>query len=241
MGEEVIRSDQTGKRNAESNSTKATEAGTRTRTGTGTGTGTEKKPTEKSSGLLSVNQEKPIEVEIPSEISEEQKKSERNAKRRENYAKKKAEEGGTVRKRKSKKSDTVDVTQLNILIGTISSLVASRPNMEIWLLTEKEIQSITEPLGRIIANNENLKAMSEHTDGIALMMACVTVFLPRVIATTKIKKENKKNAITGQSTNTTVGNKAGKIKSSGRANDKQSTSNIAGNGINLSWLGEPVS
>lgn len=132
---------------------------------------------------------------------EERKREERNAKRRERYAKQKAENGQSVKPRKvnqSKKQNetTFDRTQINALILSLSAIVASRPNCEQWLLTESEVDAITKPLCAMIAESDKLEMIAQNSNQIALAVACISVFAPRLLVTVqkaKEEKEKKKN------------------------------------------------
>mgnify|MGYP003291233990 CR=1 FL=1 len=160
-------------------------------TGSGTtGRGSTKTEQEKDVLGLSVLDEK------------ERKRLERNEKRRQRYHEQKAK--GELpsqkkprkvnnTKKAAKKDDAIDTTQMNIIIKTISSLIAARPNCSHWMLTDAEIQSITTPLAKMMEESEIFNKIGEHSNQIALVTACVTVFVPRIIQTTMIVKENKKH------------------------------------------------
>lgn len=185
-----------------------------------------------------------MKVPIPDsdEVLAQKKREERNAKRRERYAKQKEENGETVKRRKTrkKKDQSPDTTQLDLMLMTVSTIVASRPDCEHWLLTEQEIKSVTEPLARIIAENESLKAMSEHADAIALVMACFTIFVPRLIITSQKVKEKKKEHVTGNKTNSKIGGEKGKTKGSSNNVVKQPSTGIPTNDTPLSFLGNAI-
>ena len=146
----------------------------------------------------------------------------------------------TARKKKTtkKKDEGLTASQLNLFVGSIFGIIASRPNMEHWAISEKECNSITTPLANIINNNENMKMIAEHSDAIALAVAGVSVIVPRVIITTQMIKEKKKIARTGQVTNTTV--EKGKAESVSAGTSTGTTSNNTGHGSDLSFL-SPVS
>ena len=186
-----------------------------------------------------VEQNEPVKVPIPDSesVSAQKKKEEKNARRRELYAQKKAEAGGEVkpRKKRSTKNDTPDTTQLNLLVASVFGMIASREGCEHWALSQNEIESITTPLSKIIAENENLKAISEHTNGIALVMACFTVFVPRLIITTKQNKEKKKNEPQRQL------DEKRQIKTDSNKTTGKPTTTHREHGSNLSFLGSPVS
>lgn len=129
---------------------------------------------------------------------EQRKKDDRNAKRRERYAQKKAEQGETVKPRKvnttAKKKQTPEPnSQVKAVISTISAVVASRDGMAHWQLTPQEIDAISSPLSNILAKSEAFSTLEEHSDAIALVTACMTAFVPRALITYQTIKENKKN------------------------------------------------
>lgn len=162
-------------------------AGTVGTAGTAGTSGTEKEE-KKSAGLAVVN--------------DDEKREERNAKRRERYAQQKAANGESVKPRKvrqtkNKATAPVNTEQLNALVKTVSAIIASRPDCDHWLLTDKEIDSITTPLAGIIAETEAFAKIANNSNQIALAVACMTVFAPRVFVTAtkiKTKKETQKNA-----------------------------------------------
>lgn len=184
----------------------------------------------------------------------EQKRIMRNAKRRQRYANQKAENGQPVKPRKvkgsNKKEETpaLDVTQLNMILASLSAVVASRPNCEHWLLSEQEINSITVPLSKMLAESTMFANMGQYSNQIALTMACITVFMPRLIVTIKKNQEVKKIARTGQSTNTAVSDErigtTGKEKkgNSGidRGDVKKPSSNGSNNVDNVPFYGVPI-
>lgn len=184
------------------------EAGRGTGAGNNNGTGTAEATGESET---SFTKEKPVTVAI---LTDEQKREERNRKRRERYAQQKAEQGGTVKPRKvnttnSKQSTPViNNSQVGTIINTVSGIVASRPNMAHWQLTPQEVDSIATPLTNILAKSEAFKGLEEHGDSVALVTACLTIVVPRIILTVAtmekkpkdktivpIKKEKKQNGV----------------------------------------------
>ena len=184
----------------------------------------------------------------------EQKRLLRNAKRRQRYHDQKAETGQTVKPRKVKQTakeetkPSLDVTQLNLIVASLSSVVASRPNCEHWLLTEAEINSITVPLSKMLAESQMFASMGQYSNQIALCMACITVFMPRLIITVQKQKEVKKIARTGQRTDTTVsdsnirntGETQNSNKGTNSGNVKKSSSDGSNNADNVPFYGVPI-
>lgn len=233
-------------------STEGTRTGTRGR-GTGRGTeSTEGKPTEKNNEVA---------------VVEKETAKERNEKRKEKYKKKLEErkkagitQGEPVKvnpvsevekpeekpeekpkkKTRKKKAELVSADDLDNLFMPIFGLVASRPNMEHWAVSKKEIHSITVPLANIIQKNDNLSKLATNTDELALIIACISLFLPRMTVTVKQVKENKKN---GKPETTSVGNKLSETRKSetGIKQDvgKPSTDGTGNDGI-LSSIGQPI-
>lgn len=161
-----------------------TRAGSGTGTGAGTGTNTEK---EKVSGLVTVK-----------EVKEDVKNKETVTKAPEQPKPKR------TRKKKKEEVQIIDKANLNLMIAGLSAVIASRPDCEHWLLTEQEIDSITTPLCAMMAESEALKNMGQHANQITLVMACITVFMPRLMITAKKQKEKKEREITGNTVNTNI-------------------------------------
>lgn len=122
-------------------------------------------------------------------------REERNARRREKYAEEKAKNGKAVKVRKAKKQgDCISADDIKALLIALSSIIASRENMSHWLLSEGEAKAVAEPLAKVLEKSEALKAISTHSDSVALVIACVTVFVPRVVMSIPIiKKTGGKN------------------------------------------------
>ena len=171
----------------------------------------------------------------------EKKRLLRNAKRRERYAKQKTDNGQSVKPRKvnSKKSttkkDETDRTQINAVIGGISSAIASRPNCQHWMLTESEIDTITKPLCEMLKESEVFEKVSEHSNEIALVTACFTVFAPRILTTVMIEKEKRKNE-----PKPTVTVKTTENKKSDKRDGKGTPVDNTNNGTSGYWLGDAL-
>lgn len=99
------------------------------------------------------------------------------------------------KKKKAKKEETPQGVPVEIVTATlqgVSELVATIPNMGHWGLSESESKEIAKPLCNIISKNENLMKLADHSDGIALCMACATIFIPRAMISYTMIKENHK-------------------------------------------------
>ena len=166
-------------------SSSSTDTGTTTgRTG---GTGTGGRTGGKTTGEKEV-------VSTMADVEEEEKRLERNRKRRERYAKQKAEGTQKPKKVNTKKTkEVIDTTQIETLIKTISVMVSSRQGQEHWLLLDSEVKALAEPLTNILKDSNAFNSISEHSNAVALVIACITIILPRTIKSiTDISKKKKK-------------------------------------------------
>ena len=151
----------------------------------------------------------------PNLLTDEQKREERNRRRRERYAEQK---GTTVKPRKVRKSKTtnsIDTTEIDKMLCNLSTIVASRPNMAHWQLTEQEVHTITQPLGNILQKYGLFDKVTENSNEIALAVACVSVFAPRIMVSVAVAKQNaksKENVRADKPKTQTGGDKNGKIK-----------------------------
>lgn len=197
-----------------SNSSASSRTTSQGSTGGQTGRGTDSGRGETERGDSGKNPEISLLTEEEKKLyeagdDEEKKRLIRNAKKRDRYRKNKEANGQTVKpkkvnKKKTEEKPAIDVTQLNLIIGGLSSAVASRPNCAHWQLSEAEINSITVPLSKMMAESEMFSGVGQYSNQIALVMACMTVFMPRIFMTVQINKEVKKVERTGQRTNTNV-------------------------------------
>lgn len=219
MGKE-LHADDTG-----SNKTEGTGAGKTTGTsagGSGSGGGRGRGGSQKGQSGETIP--KPVLVEVPGqEKSEEEKKlEEKRAKDRERKAKSRAnaKASGTTKKASTTRKKTAsvgDAQQLKVLVLTTSQIMAARPGMEMWALSEYEVDQLITPLHSIMSKNEGVgNMMSEYGDHIALIVASFTIFVPKFMMwrNARPKKEAKQHARqVGQHSNTgsSGGNKGGEV------------------------------
>ena len=172
---------------------------------------------------------------------EEEKRLERNRKRRERYAKQKAEGTQKPKKVNTKKTkDVIDTTQIETLIKTISVMVSSRPGQEHWLLLDSEVKAISEPLTNILKDSNAFSSISEHSNAVALVIACITIILPRTIKSiTDISKKKKKEKEVKKNVELR-GSKTKNITNDKR-NNRNTTANDTYNGTNAIWYGDAIS
>ena len=186
----------------------------------GTGGKTEEK---KSDGLVVVDAEKPT-IPAPPEKSPDKKPKK-------------------VRKNK-KQVPALPVDQVDSLIVSLSGIVASRPHCEHWLISEQEAHTISQPLCNILDKYDVFNKVGTHSDAIALVVASVSVILPRAMLSMAMMKEGKKRARTGQSTDVAVKEKppkAGSAELSGRTEQQHGrASDGSDGGSSLSFLGAVI-
>ena len=172
---------------------------------------------------------------------EEEKRLERNRKRRERYAKQKAEGTQKPKKVNTKKTkEVIDTTQIETLIKTISIMVSSRPGQEHWLLLDSEVKAIAEPLTNILKDSNAFSSISEHSNAVALVIACITIILPRTIKSiTDVSKKKKKEKEVRKNVELR-GSKTKNI-SDVKRNDRNISANDKNNGSNAIWYGDAIS
>ena len=211
-------------------SSSSTDTGTTTGGTGGTGTG--------GTGGTTANKEKVISTVAN---VEEQKRLERNAKRRERYAKQKAE--GTLKPKKvntKKSKEVIEPSQIETLIKTISVMVSSRPGQEHWLFLDSEVKAISEPLTNILKDSNAFNSITEHSNAVALVIACITIILPRTIKSISDinkKKKEKKEVLKNVELR---GSKTKNITNDKR-NNGNTTANGANSGTNAIWYGDAIS
>ena len=239
MGESIIREVEpikrevgtgTGGTGGDTKSKSPTNTGTRTgRTG-GTGTG--------GTGGTTANKEKVISTMAD---VEEEKRLERNRKRRERYAKQKAEGTQKPKKVNTKKTkEVIETSQIETLIKTISVMVSSRPGQEHWLLLDSEVKALAEPLTNILKDSNAFSSISEHSNAVALVIACITIILPRTIKSiTDVSKKKKKEKEVKKNVELR-GSKTKNI-SDVKRNDRSISANDKNNGSNAIWYGNAIS
>ena len=185
--------------------------------------------------------EKEVVSRVANVDKEEQKRLERNAKRRERYAKQKAE--GTLKPKKvnnKKTKEVLETSQIETLIKTVSVMVSSRKGQEHWLLLDSEVKAISEPLTNILKESNAFNSISEHSNAVALVIACFTIILPRTIKSisdvNKKKKKEKevlKNVEPRRSKTKNISNDKG--------NNRNTSTYDKNNGSNELWVGNAIS
>ena len=214
------------------NTKSSSSTDTRTNAGGTGGTGTG------GTGGTTANKEKVISTVVD---VEEEKRLERNRKRRERYAKQKAEGTQKPKKVNTKKTkDVIDTTQIETLIKTVSVMVSTRPGQEHWMLLDSEVKAISEPLTNILKDSNAFNSISEHSNAVALVIACITIILPRTIKSiTDLNKKKKKEKEVRKNVELR-GSKTKNI-SNVKGNERSIPANDKNNGTNAIWYGDAIS
>lgn len=110
----------------------------------------------------------------------------------------------TKRKRKDVQFE-LKKEQMAVLIKSTFDIIGSRPGLEIWKLTQKEADTIADPLCGLMSKNPLIdRITSEYGEWIALIVALGTVIVPRLfvyMATKPKKKETVKPYVTIEKSN----------------------------------------
>lgn len=230
-------------------------------TGTSTGTATEPKADggtqtsgEEKAVILGVadvvvtDEQRADTPQKPGESDEAyEKRLLTNAKRRQRYRQATGQAGKPAKVNKAVAKATnvtpINTMQLEVLLKATSEILASRPGMEVWKLTDPEIKSLSAPINNMIAKSDKLGVINEHADALALCVAVFTIIVPRLMITMSVRKEKKINARTGNITNTSVKSKPDEKAKVVPINDShagQSSTNDTDNGSILSFCGSPT-
>ena len=230
VGGKTITDGGTGGTGGNTKSSSSTDTGTRTGGTGGTGTG--------RTGGTTANKEKVISTMAD---VEEEKRLERNRKRRERYAKQKAEGTQKPKKVNTKKTkEVIETSQIETLIKTLSVMVSSRQGQEHWLLLDSEVKAIAEPLTNILKDSNAFSSISEHSNAVALVIACITIILPRTIKSiTDISKKKKKEKEVKK--NVELRGSQRKNITNDKRNNGNTTANDTHNGTNAIWYGDAIS
>ena len=227
MGEEIngktgqsVGRTETSRQAGRSTSTTDTRAGAGARAGARARAGATEKTKVADEKLLAVKnvsrETKEVETKLPTPVQNAPKQVSISTSSEEKPEKK-------TRKRATKKKEPAfDTSQIDALFIGLTDYIASRPNMSHWKMTEKEVKSITEPLGNMIAKSEQLAKITEHSDAIALTLAVVTIFAPRIFISMQMSAETKKMKKAGFNT------KKAEVKENGTGRQEKETGNSSG-------------
>lgn len=94
-------------------------------------------------------------------------------------------------RKKKEESTNFNADQISGLILSASAVVASRPEMSVWMLREEEAKQLATPIANMIAKSEKLQNMGEYADAIALVTASLVIFAPRAMMYADQQKKKK--------------------------------------------------
>lgn len=145
------------------------------------------------------------------------------------------------RSKGKKKEAALPAEQMDALIVSLSGIVAARPKCQHWQISEQEAHSVSVPLCNILDKYEVFNKIGENSDAVALVVAAVSIVLPRAMISVAQVKEEKKHARTGNRTETNV--KEGKTKGSSKelpaadAGSGKRAADVPNDASDLSFLG----
>ena len=93
-----------------------------------------------------------------------------------------------------KNNTTFNAEQITSFLVTLSGVLSTSESGKFFALSQAEAEQLALPLANIIAKNDSLNGLGEHSDTIALAGACALIFIPRLIgylAYVKAKKAEK--------------------------------------------------
>lgn len=105
---------------------------------------------------------------------------------------KKARKKRTVKKKTSKNDEAFNAEQITALLMTVSAICSTTERGRIFALSEIECKQLAEPLSKIIANNDSMKSIAEHSDSVALAMTCFMIFAPKIFVWIQYEKAHRK-------------------------------------------------
>jgi hypothetical protein len=159
------------------------------------------------------------------------------------------QKGSKQKKRKNINAE-LDKQQISVLIKTTFDIICTRPNMDLWKLTEKEADLIAEPLAQILNKNPIISGVaSKYGDYIALIAAICTVIMPRLFIQWAAKPKNKnevKSYVTSnkfdgkQEKPASRGNENGTVGNSDRGVDRKPPVSRSSLGAELYQLLPPI-
>lgn len=116
-----------------------------------------------------------VEVESPVPVPEKKPAKKRTAKK----------------KKAVKKQPTFSPDQITALLMGVTGILASRPGMEVFALTETECNQIAVPLANMIEESGYSESVGKYSNQIALGSACLMIFIPRILIYIEQQKAKK--------------------------------------------------
>lgn len=176
-----------------------------------------------------------VTVDLPGTEEEkaEAKKKAAAERQRKSRAKKKASTASS--------KQTVSVAsnmQMKVMLMTLSGILASRPGMEVWALSNEEAEQIVTPLAGIMAKSNIGESVGEYADHIALAIACFTIFIPKFLMwqATKPNKKEVQYAEQVRNTERSSNNQTGTLATSSGTSNRQHTDNLSNVNASVSAL-----
>ena len=146
--------------------------GTSAGTGTSTGTGTAGPGPRKAEEGKKLPELAPVKETVPAP-AEPAKKQRRKP------------------KKMKEEPQSFNAEQISTLIQTATSIVGSRPGMEIWTLRKEECDQLATPIANMVQKSEKLQNMGEYADAISLVTSALIIFAPRAVVFTQQQKQKK--------------------------------------------------
>ena len=105
--------------------------------------------------------------------------------------KKPAKKRTTKKKKVVKKQPSFSADQISTLLMGVTSILASRPGMEVFMLSETECNQIAVPLANMIEESGYSESVGKYSNQIALGSACLMIFIPRILIYIEQQKSKK--------------------------------------------------
>ena len=138
------------------------------------GPGKNGEKTKKSPGLSLLDKEpRDISIILPQDGEEE--------------GTKKTKKKSSKKKKKANSAAEEIETLVNGLLTSIFAIAATK-DPEVWTVTQQEVESISEPAGKIIAKMDKAGKVGEYADGLNLLLAVLIVVGSRVVKTAQKRK-----------------------------------------------------
>lgn len=146
---------------------------------------------------------------------------------------KKAKKKRTVKKKTVKNDETFNAEQITALLLTVSTICSTSERGKIFALSEAEAKQLAEPLSKIIANNDSMKSLTEHSDSVALAITCFMIFAPKIFMWMQYEKAHRKPKGIEVKTIKGVKKDAGKTTSDNRRNSSGTTPDSKNDGSDV--------
>lgn len=109
--------------------------------------------------------------------------------------------------RRRKKKTTVESESIEKLLMTVTGVIATRPNMTMWKMEQKEAKAIAEPLAEVLDKYNLASGIAENSAEISLIVASLSFVAPRMMISLAQRKEKKNDGMDGKSATASTGRK----------------------------------